>query len=82
MPFLKTVDEGRVSVIPFDAQQLVVNGVLDAQLFDVTRPPRKVIIRYTDDRIASAQLTGNLWREINPHAPNQTGTLPGVEYCE
>lgn len=78
MPFLKTVDEGRVSVIPFDAQQLVLNGVLDAQLFDVTKPPRKVIIRHTDDRRASAQLTDDLWRRINPHAPNQTDRLPGI----
>ncbi|WP_157984918.1 S8 family serine peptidase [Lentzea terrae] len=78
MPFLKTVDEGRVSVIPFDAQQLVLNGVLDAQLFDVTKPPRKVIIRYTDERIASHQLTRDLWRQINPHAPNQTDRLPGI----
>lgn len=78
MPFLKTVDDGRISVIPFDAQQLVVNGVLDAKLFDVVKPPAKVIIRYTDDRITSAALTGNLWRQINPQAPNQTDRLPGI----
>ncbi|GGU23415.1 S8 family serine peptidase [Lentzea flava] len=79
MPFLKTVDDGRVSVIPFDAQQLVINGVLDAKLFDVGTPARKVIIRYTGDRaFKSAKVTANLWQEINPHAPNQTGSLPGI----
>jgi hypothetical protein len=78
MPFLKTVDEGRVSVIPFDAQQLVVNGVLDVKLFDITTPPSKVIIRYTDDHRTSLRLTENLWHQINPHAPNQTDRLPGI----
>ncbi|MEU0879487.1 S8 family serine peptidase [Lentzea sp. NPDC005914] len=78
MPFLKTVDEGRVSVIPFDAQQLVINGVLDAKLFDVTKPTTKFLIRYTDARITAATLTGNLWQQINPKAPNQTDTLPGI----
>ncbi|GAB2864345.1 S8 family serine peptidase [Lentzea nigeriaca] len=79
MPFLKTVDDGRVSVIPFDAQQLVVNGVLDAKLFDVGTPARKVIIRYLGGReLRSAKVTGALWHEINPHAPNQTGSLPGI----
>ncbi|MGW4212040.1 S8 family peptidase [Lentzea sp. NPDC004789] len=78
MPFLQTVDEGRVSVIPFDAQQLVVNGVLDAKLFDVSRPPVKAMIHYTGDRFTSMTITENLWHRINPKAPNQTGTLPGI----
>ncbi|MFS8099708.1 S8 family serine peptidase [Lentzea alba] len=79
MPFLKQVDGQSVSVIPFDAQQLVINGVLDAKLFDVTKPPHKVIIRYTDDQLRSATPTENLWQQINPHAPNQAATLPGIK---
>ncbi|NKE57376.1 S8 family serine peptidase [Lentzea sp. PSKA42] len=78
MPFLKTVDEGKVSVIPFDAQQLVINGVLDAKLFDVTKPTSKVIIRHSDEQLTSVKLTGSLWHQINPDAPNQTGELPGI----
>lgn len=50
MPFLKTVMDGTVSVIPFDAQPLVNNGVLDLKLFDVGKPQRNVIVRYRDHR--------------------------------
>ncbi|MDT7782444.1 MAG: hypothetical protein QOF58_863, partial [Pseudonocardiales bacterium] len=78
MPFLKTVDEGRVSVIPFDAQQLVINGVLDAKLFDVGKPTTKFLIRHTDQRVTSASLSDNLWQQINPKAPNQASELPGI----
>jgi subtilisin family serine protease len=78
MPFLQTVDEGRVSVIPFDAQQLVVSGVLDAKLFDVSKPATKVLIHHTGDRFTSATVTENLWRQINPKAPHQTDSLPGI----
>ncbi|MEV6243380.1 S8 family serine peptidase [Lentzea sp. NPDC051838] len=78
MPFLQRVDEGRVSVIPFDAQQLVLNGVLDKKLFDVTSPPRKLLIRYTDQRITSAKLTDTMWQQLNPQAPNQASSLPGI----
>ncbi|PWK88218.1 subtilisin family serine protease [Lentzea atacamensis] len=78
IPFLKTVDDGRVSVIPFDAQQLVINGVLDMRLFDVTKPTSKVIIRHTDERLTATKLTEDLWRRLNPHAPNQAQALPGI----
>ncbi len=89
MPFLKTVLDGTVSVIPFDAQPLVANGVLDKGLFDVSKQ-QKAIIRYQDSRpdlagtdlpsinSIAVEVTDQLWRRINPKAPNQAESLPNI----
>ncbi|HEY2673618.1 MAG TPA: S8 family serine peptidase [Rugosimonospora sp.] len=62
MPFLQRIENGHVTVTPFDAQRLVATNVLDSALFDVTAllsTPRStgqlpLIVTYGSDAAAAA----------------------------